>query len=121
MLVFAPAASDAAPDGSFWGKVGGAGAARARPDPSAGAGTTSPRLLERVETEENAGRLTPRAPCWNARCRGFTGAERSATWFRLGMVRSKLGRYREAAVAYAAVVADGTADSPPSIPTSPKC
>ena len=41
----------------------------------------------------------------------FAGAERTAAWFRLGIVRSKLGRYREAAVAYAAVVADGAADS----------
>jgi len=114
MLVFAPAASDAAPDGSFWGKVGGAGAAGAasapRPDPSAGRDDIA-ALLERVETEENAGRLDAACAMLERALPRFTGAERSATWFRLGMVRSKLGRYREAAVAYAAVVADGTADS----------
>jgi tetratricopeptide (TPR) repeat protein len=41
----------------------------------------------------------------------YAGAERIAAWFRLGIVRSRLGRYREAASAYAAVVADGAADS----------
>jgi tetratricopeptide (TPR) repeat protein len=41
----------------------------------------------------------------------YAGAERAAAWFRLGIVRTRLGRYREAAAAYAAVVADGAADA----------
>ena len=38
-------------------------------------------------------------------------AERAGIWFRLGVVRAKLGRYRDAAVAYGAAVAAGAADS----------
>ena len=107
-LLILPSTAQALPDGSFWGKVAGAGPARAadradRDDIAA--------LLERVEAEETSGRFDAACALLERALPRYAGAERSAAWFRLGVVRSKLGRYREAAVAYAAVVADGAADS----------
>jgi tetratricopeptide (TPR) repeat protein len=107
-LFILPSPAQALPDGSFWGKVAGAGPARAgdradRDDIAA--------LLERVEAAEASGRFDAACALLERALPRYTGAERSAAWFRLGVVRSKLGRYREAAVAYAAVVADGAADS----------
>ena len=107
-LLILPSPAQALPDGSFWGKVAGAGPARAadradRDDIAA--------LLERVEAEEASGRFDAACALLERALPRYAGAERSAAWFRLGVVRSKLGRYREAAVAYAAVVADGAADS----------
>ena len=107
-LLILPSTAQALPDGSFWGKVAGAGPTRAadradRDDIAA--------LLERVEAEETSGRFDAACALLERALPRYAGAERSAAWFRLGVVRSKLGRYREAAVAYAAVVADGAADS----------
>jgi tetratricopeptide (TPR) repeat protein len=105
-LLFAPSAVRALPDGSYWGKIGAAGSAAApteRDDIAA--------LLDRVEAEETAGRLESACTMLEKALPRYTGAERNAAWFRLGIVRSRLGRYREAASAYAAVVADGAADS----------
>jgi len=107
-LIILPSTAQALPDGSFWGKVAGASPARAadRADRDDIAS-----LLERVEAEEASGRFDGASALLERALPRYTGAERSAAWFRLGVVRSKLGRYREAAVAYAAVVADGAADS----------
>jgi len=104
-LLLSAAAAQAAPDGSFWGKVGGA-----RAEESARRGDVA-ALLERVEAEEASGRLDAAGAVLERALPRFAGAERIALWFRLGIVRSRLGRYRDAAVAYAAVVADGAADS----------
>jgi len=105
-LLFAPAAGRAVPDGSFWGKVAGAA-------PAARAGDSSDiaALLERVDADETAGRLDAACARLEKAVPRYTGAERNAAWFRLGIVRSRLGRYRESASAYAAMVADGAADS----------
>src|SRR5689334_406288 len=95
-LLFAPAASRAVPDGSFWGKVAGAApAARAGDDGDIAA------LLERVDADETAGRLDAACARLEKALPRYTGAERNAAWFRLGIVRSRLGRYRESASAYA--------------------
>jgi tetratricopeptide (TPR) repeat protein len=105
-VLLAPVSGGAVPDGTFWGKVGiatGAPRAADRDDIAA--------LLERVETEESSGRLDVASALLERALPRYAGAERTAAWFRLGILRSKLGRYREAAVAYAAVVADGAADS----------
>jgi len=67
-------------------------------------------VLERVDGEESAGRLDAACALLERALPRYTGAERAAAWFRLGIVRTRQGRYREAATAYAAVVADGTAD-----------
>jgi tetratricopeptide (TPR) repeat protein len=109
-LVTTPLPVSALPDGSFWGKVAGSPAARDadRPPPDrqdVGA------LLERVDAEETSGRFDAASALLERALPRYAGAERTAVWFRLGVVRSKLGRYREAVVAYAAVVADGAADS----------
>jgi tetratricopeptide (TPR) repeat protein len=107
-IFFAAAVAQAGPDGSFWVKVGGAGSARA----GAAAGRDdAAAVLERVEAEETSGRLDVACTMLERALPRFVGAERTALWFRLGIVRSRLGRYRDAAVAYAAVVADGAADS----------
>jgi len=68
------------------------------------------KVLERVDGEESAGRLDAACALLERALPRYTGAERAAAWFRLGIVRTRQGRYREAATAYAAVVADGTAD-----------
>ena len=68
-------------------------------------------MLERVEAEETSGRLDAACGMLERALPCFAGAERMAIWFRLGIVRYRLGRYRDAAAAYAAVVADGAADS----------
>jgi tetratricopeptide (TPR) repeat protein len=104
LLVAAPAG--AVPDGSFWGKVGGP--ARAASDRDAG---DIAKVLERADSEESAGRLDAACALLERALPRYTGAERAAAWFRLGIVRTRQGRYREAATAYAAVVADGTADA----------
>ena len=106
ILTFAPAAVSALPDGSYWGRIG-AGGAPARP----GDRDDIAALLERVDAEETAGRLESACAMLEKALPRYTGAERIAAWFRLGIIRSRLGRYREAASAYAAVVADGAADS----------
>lgn len=107
-LVIAAAPVQADPDGSFWDKAGGAGAARAQASPRKEDVAT---VLERVEAEETSGRLDAACVVLERALPRFAGAERTALWFRLGIVRSRLGRFRDAAVAYAAVVADGAADS----------
>jgi len=104
-LLFAPLAARAAPDDSFWGKVAGAAPARAADKDDIAA------LLERVEAEEASGRLDAACALLERALPHYAGAERTAAWFRLGVLRSKLARYRESAVACAAVVADGNADS----------
>jgi tetratricopeptide (TPR) repeat protein len=109
-LLIVPSTASALPDGSFWGKVAGA-------SPPAAASAPPPErldigaLLERVEGEEASGRFDAACLLLERALPRYAGAERTAVWFRLGVVRSKLGRFREAAVAYAAVVADGAADS----------
>jgi tetratricopeptide (TPR) repeat protein len=108
LLFLAPGAGQALPDGSFWGKVGGAGAPR-KPDGAEREDIAN--LLERVDAQETSGRLDAACAMLERALPRYAGAERTAAWFRLGVVRSRLGRYREAAVAYAAVVADGVADS----------
>jgi len=107
-LLLASAIAQAGPDGSFWGKVGGGGYGRA----ADGAGRDDvATVLERVEADETAGRLDVASATLERALTRFAGAERSALWLRLGIVRTRLGRFRDAAVAYAAVVADGAADS----------
>ena len=107
-LLLGPAIAHAAPDGSFWGKVGGAGTTRA--GENAGRDDVA-AVLERVEADETAGRLDAACATLERALPRFTGAERTAIWYRLGSVRSRIGRYRDSAAAYAAVVADGAADS----------
>ena len=109
LLAAAPAAR-ALPDGSFWGKVAGGPAARETDTPR-GDRQDIGALLERVESEEASGRFDAACTLLERALPRYAGAERTAIWFRLGVVRSKLGRYRDAASAYAAVVADGAADS----------
>jgi len=111
-LVFlTPSGAAAVPDGSFWGRVAGpAGAGH----PAATHGREKvdiASLLERVDGEESAGRLERACAMLERGLPRYAGAERAAAWFRLGIVRTRLGRYREAAAAYAAVVADGAADA----------
>jgi tetratricopeptide (TPR) repeat protein len=108
-LLLVPAIAQAGPDGSFWGKIGG-GSGSGRAGENAGRDDVA-TVLERVEADETAGRLEVACAMLERSLPRFTGAERTALWFRLGIVRSRLGRYRDAAVAYAAVVADGAADS----------
>jgi len=105
-LVFAPAAVRALPDGSFWGRIGAGGAPARGPERDDVAA-----LLERVDAEETAGRLEPACTMLEKALPRYAGAERIAASIRLGIIRSRLGRYREAASAYGAVVADGAADS----------
>jgi tetratricopeptide (TPR) repeat protein len=105
-LIILSSRAQALPDGSFWGKVAGPGGAADRADRNDIAA-----LLERVEAAETSGRFDAACALLERALPRYAGAERAAAWFRLGVVRSKLGRYREAAVAYAAVVADGAADS----------
>jgi tetratricopeptide (TPR) repeat protein len=107
VALFAPAAGRALPDGSFWGRISGAGSpARSAPERD-----DISRVLERVEAEETAERLDAACAMLERALPRFEGAERMAIWFRLAVVRTKLGRYRDAASAYTAVVADGAADS----------
>jgi tetratricopeptide (TPR) repeat protein len=106
-LFLAPGRAGAVPDGSFWGKVS-AGAAR-NGEPRDQADIAS--LLERADNEETAGRLDVACAMLERALPRYVGAERAAAWFRLGVLRMRLGRYRDAAVAYAAVVAEGNADA----------
>jgi len=111
LLLLAPAGAGAVPDGSFWGKVAGpTGASTARAADGREKGDIA-NLLERVDSEESAGRLDAACALLERGLPRYVGAERAAAWFRLGIVRTRLGRYREAAAAYAAVVADGAADA----------
>ena len=111
LVLLAPAGAGAAPDGSFWGRVAGAAGA-GRPSAADGAEKVDiARVLERADSEENAGRLESACAMLERALPRYAGAERAAAWFRLGIVRTRLGRYREAAAAYAAVVADGAADA----------
>jgi tetratricopeptide (TPR) repeat protein len=110
LVLLAPSVAGAVPDGSFWGRVGAAGAGH----PAATPGREKidiASLLERVDGEESAGRLESACAMLERGLPRYAGAERAAAWFRLGIVRTRLGRYREAAAAYAAVVADGAADA----------
>ena len=107
LALFVPAAARALPDNSFWGRII-AGAAPARNAPER---DDIARVLERVEAEETAERLDAACAMLERALPRFEGAERLAIWFRLAVVRTKLGRYRDAASAYTAVVADGAADS----------
>ena len=103
----AAARAGAGPDPSFWGKVSAA--------PSRGADARDQgdiaSLLERADGEESAGRVDVACAMLERALPRYAGAERAAAWFRLGVLRTRLGRYREAAVAYAAVVAEGNADA----------
>src|SRR5438045_5210066 len=105
-LIFAPAAVRALPDGSFWGRIGAGGAPARGPEREDMAA-----LLERVDAEETAGRVEPACAMLEKALPRYAGTERIAASIRLGIIRSRLGRFREAASAYAAVVADGAADS----------
>src|SRR4029079_6404780 len=104
LLVAAPAG--AVPDGSFWGKVGGP----ARPASDRDAGVIA-KVLERADGEESAGRLDAACALLERALPRYTGAVGAAAWFPRVIVHRRQGRYREAAPAYAAVVADGTADA----------
>src|SRR5262245_35457869 len=106
-LLATPLPVSALPDGSFWGRVAGTPAARPADSPPPDRQDIG-ALLERVEAEETSGRYDAASALLERALPRYAGAERTAVWFRLGVVRSKLGRYREAAVAYAAVVADGS-------------
>jgi tetratricopeptide (TPR) repeat protein len=107
VTLFVPAAGRALPDGSFWGRISGGGTpARNAPEPGDIA-----RVLERAEAEETAEHLEAACGMLERALPRFEGAERMAIWFRLAVVRTKLGRFRDAAAAYSAVVADGAADS----------
>jgi len=107
IALFAPAAGRAVPDGSFWGRISGSGTpARNAPERADIA-----RVLERAEAEETAEHLDAACGILERALPRFEGAERMAIWFRLAVLRTKLGRYRDAAAAYSAVVADGSADS----------
>jgi tetratricopeptide (TPR) repeat protein len=111
LAVMAPSGAAAAPDGSFWGRVAGAARAGGPPAADAREKIDIARLLERVDSEESAGRLESACAMLERGLPRYVGAERAAAWFRLGIVRTRLGRYREAAAAYAAVVADGAGDA----------
>jgi tetratricopeptide (TPR) repeat protein len=107
VALFAPATGRALPDGSFWGRISGGGApARGAPEKEDIA-----RVLERADAEETAERLDAACATLERALPRFEGVERVAIWFRLAVVRTKLGRYRDAAAAYTSVVADGAADS----------
>jgi tetratricopeptide (TPR) repeat protein len=114
-LLAVPAVARALPDGSFWGKIAGGSTTGGSPardaEPPRGDRQDIGALLERVEAEEASGRFDAACTMLERALPRYAGAERTAVWFRLGVVRSKLARYREAATAYAAVVADGAADS----------
>ena len=97
----APAAS-AGPDAPVWTRV--AGASQPRP------GDDLTALIAVIEAEEDAGRPAMAAAALERALPRLRGAEQTGAWFRLGVVRSKLGRYREAGVAYGAAVASGAAD-----------
>jgi tetratricopeptide (TPR) repeat protein len=108
LLLAQPGAeAGAPPDPSFWGKVS------ATPSRAADARdqVDIASLLERADGEESAGRVDVACAMLEHALPRYAGAERAAAWFRLGVLRTRLGRYREAAVAYAAVVADGNADA----------
>ena len=60
--------------------------------------------------KRSAGRPAAAAAALERALPRLRGAEQTGAWFRLGVVRSKLGRYREAGVAYGAAVASGAAD-----------
>ena len=108
IAVCAPAGAGAAP-GSFWGKVGAASGPRAAAADRDAADIA--KVLERADTEETAGRLDTACALLERALPRYTGTERAAAWLRLGILRTRLGRYRDAATAYAAVVADGAGDA----------
>ena len=103
LVLLAPAGAGAAPDGSFWGRVAGAAGAGRPPAADGAEKVDIARVLERADGEENAGRLESACAMLERALPRYAGAERAAAWFRLGIVRTRLGRYREAAAAYAAV------------------
>lgn len=86
----------------MWTRVGAAGQPRPGDDLAA--------LIAVVEAEEDAGRPATAVAALERWLPRLRGAEQAGAWFRLGVVRSKLGRYREAGVAYGAAVASGAAD-----------
>jgi tetratricopeptide (TPR) repeat protein len=92
----------AGPDASVWTRVGAASQPRPGDDLAA--------LIAVVEAEEDAGRPAIAVAALERALPRLRGAEQTGAWFRLGVVRSKLGRYREAGVAYGAAVASGAAD-----------
>ena len=97
----APAAW-AGPDAPVWTRVGAVNQPRPGDDLAA--------LIAVIEAEEDAGRPAIAAAALERALPRLRGAEQTGAWFRLGVVRSKLGRYREAGVAYGAAVASGAAD-----------
>jgi len=99
--LLAPAAW-AGPDAPVWTRVGAASQPRPGDDLAA--------LIAVIEAEEDAGRPAIAAAALERALPRLRGAEQTGAWFRLGVVRSKLGRYREAGVAYGAAVASGAAD-----------
>jgi len=102
-LSLSPATSAwASPEAPVWTRV----AAASQPRP----GDDLASLIAVVDAEEEAGRPAAAAVALERALPRLRGAEQTGAWFRLGVVRSKLGRYREAGVAYGAAVASGTAD-----------
>ena len=97
------AAASANPDAPpVWTRV----AAASQPKPAEDLAA----LITLVDAEEDAGRPAAAAAALERALPRLRGAEQTGVWFRLGVVRSKLGRYRDAGVAYGAAVAAGAAD-----------
>lgn len=92
----------AGPEAPVWTRVGAASQPRPGDDLAA--------LIVVVEADEDAGRPGAAVAALERALPRLRGAEQTGAWFRLGVVRSKLGRYREAGVAYGAAVASGAAD-----------
>jgi tetratricopeptide (TPR) repeat protein len=92
----------AAPENPIWTRV----AAVTQPKPA----DELTMLIAVVEAEEDAGRSAAAAAALERALPRLRGAEQTGAWFRLGVVRSKMGRYRDAGVAYGAAVAAGAAD-----------
>ena len=92
----------AGPEAPVWTRVG----ATSQPRP----GDDLAALIAVVEAEEDGGRSAAAVAALERALPRLRGAEQTGAWFRLGVVRSKLGRYREAGVAYGAAVASGAAD-----------
>src|SRR4029079_14819992 len=90
LVLLAPAGAGAVPDGSFWGKV--AGPAGASPGRAADGREKLDiaNLLERVDSEESAGRLEAACALLERGLPRYAGGERAAAWFRLGIVRTRL-------------------------------
>jgi Tfp pilus assembly protein PilF len=92
----------ASPEAPLWARV----AAASQPKPA----EELAALIALVDADEEAGRPAAAAAALERALPRLRGAEQTGAWFRLGVVRSKLGRYREASVAYGAAVASGAAD-----------